>query len=120
MMFSTERREAPHARSEVSALEPRNEIGTAASPLASLPSGAGVRYERTSSLVGAHAEVKQPRQKKPVSPAPPVPQKAAATDERRRKLYKQHLDERLDEALKETFPASDPVALTPRRTQQIP
>jgi hypothetical protein len=29
--------------------------------------------------------------------------------------YKQHLDERLDEALKETFPASDPIAVTPRR-----
>ncbi len=29
--------------------------------------------------------------------------------------YQQHLDDRLDEALKETFPASDPVAVTPRR-----
>lgn len=29
--------------------------------------------------------------------------------------YKDHLDERLDEALKETFPASDPIAVTPRR-----
>jgi hypothetical protein len=29
--------------------------------------------------------------------------------------YEQRLDRRLDEALKETFPASDPIALTPRR-----
>lgn len=29
--------------------------------------------------------------------------------------YKEHLDNRLDEALKETFPASDPIAVTPRR-----
>lgn len=28
---------------------------------------------------------------------------------------KRHLDEKLDEALKETFPASDPIAVTPRR-----
>jgi hypothetical protein len=26
---------------------------------------------------------------------------------------KEHLDEKLDEALEETFPASDPVAITP-------
>ena len=30
------------------------------------------------------------------------------------------LDERLDEALKETFPASDPVAVTPRRRSPPP
>jgi hypothetical protein len=29
---------------------------------------------------------------------------------------KRHLDEQLDEALKETFPASDSIALTPRRS----
>jgi hypothetical protein len=34
---------------------------------------------------------------------------------RRRERDKQHLDERLDEALKETFPASDPIAVTPPR-----
>jgi hypothetical protein len=34
--------------------------------------------------------------------------------EERRRAYLRQLDERLDEALKETFPASDPIALTPR------
>jgi hypothetical protein len=29
----------------------------------------------------------------------------------------EHLDELLDEALDETFPASDPVALTPKKTE---
>jgi hypothetical protein len=29
--------------------------------------------------------------------------------------YKRHLDTLLDEALQETFPASDPIAVTPRR-----
>jgi len=28
---------------------------------------------------------------------------------------KRHLDQRLDEALEETFPASDPIAVTPPR-----
>ena len=36
-------------------------------------------------------------------------------DEAAARRYKQHLDDRLDEALKETFPASDPIAVTPRR-----
>ena len=31
------------------------------------------------------------------------------------KRYKEHLDNKLDEALTETFPASDPIAVTPRR-----
>lgn len=52
--------------------------------------------------------MKEHRRKKPVR------QKATDSDERRRSPYAQHLDELLDEALKETFPASDPVALTPR------
>jgi hypothetical protein len=42
---------------------------------------------------------------------PRAPLEAAAA----REDYKQHLDDRLDEALKETFPASDPIAVTPRR-----
>lgn len=29
--------------------------------------------------------------------------------------YRRHLDWLLDEALRETFPASDPIAVTPRR-----
>lgn len=32
--------------------------------------------------------------------------------------YRQHLDEQLDEALKETFPASDPIAVTPLRLRR--
>ena len=36
------------------------------------------------------------------------------------KRYKEHLDERLDEALRETFPASDPIAVTPRRKRPAP
>jgi hypothetical protein len=40
---------------------------------------------------------------------PPGDSEAAA------KRYKDHLDNRLDEALTETFPASDPIAVTPRR-----
>lgn len=43
-------------------------------------------------------EVRRPRQERPAKSS-----------------YQQHLDDRLDEALKETFPASDPVAVTPRR-----
>jgi len=37
-----------------------------------------------------------------------VPSKGTAADEAR------SLDRRLDEALQETFPASDPIAVTPR------
>ena len=48
------------------------------------------------------------------SPRPPVDSEAAA------KRYKQHLDDRLDEALTETFPASDPIAVTPRRKRPAP
>lgn len=33
----------------------------------------------------------------------------------RKRDEKRHLDEKLDEALKETFPASDPIAVTPPR-----
>jgi hypothetical protein len=36
-------------------------------------------------------------------------------DKAAERRHKQHLDEQLDEALKETFPASDPIAVTPRR-----
>ena len=43
---------------------------------------------------------------------PPADDKAAV------RRYKQHLDEQLDEALKETFPASDPIAVTPRRRRR--
>ena len=32
---------------------------------------------------------------------------------RRREAWKRHLDEKLDAALDETFPASDPIELTP-------
>ena len=46
---------------------------------------------------------------------PPTPPEA--DHERRR--YKQHLDRRLDEALEETFPASDPIAVTPRRKRPL-
>lgn len=58
--------------------------------------------------------MKEHRRKKPVR------KKATDTEEGRRSLYKQRLDERLDDALKETFPASDPVALTPLPPRQIP
>lgn len=44
----------------------------------------------------------------------PPPGKEAGNGERQR-LYKQRLDKLLDEALEGTFPASDPIALTPRR-----
>lgn len=44
----------------------------------------------------------------------PPPGKEAGNGERQR-LYKQQLDKLLDEALEGTFPASDPIALTPRR-----
>lgn len=40
--------------------------------------------------------------------------RVAAADERVRR-DKDQLDERLDEALSETFPASDPIAVTPSR-----
>ena len=44
------------------------------------------------------------------------PASARAADEAaRRERYRQVLDAQLDEALKETFPASDPIAVTPRR-----
>lgn len=43
----------------------------------------------------------------------------ASNAEERRRAYKRQLDERLDEALEETFPASDPVALTPRRFIEV-
>jgi hypothetical protein len=44
-----------------------------------------------------------------------TPTRATADADAKRKAYKDDLDERLDEALKETFPASDPIAVTPRR-----
>jgi len=47
-------------------------------------------------------------------PRPPIDSEGAA------KRYKQHLDDRLDEALTETFPASDPIAVTPRRKRPAP
>jgi len=34
--------------------------------------------------------------------------------------YKRWLDARLDEALEETFPASDPIAVTPPRIDELP
>jgi hypothetical protein len=40
-------------------------------------------------------------------------------DAAERRRYKQHLDRRLDEALEETFPASDPIAVTPRRRRPL-
>ena len=43
------------------------------------------------------------------------------TDEAaKREHYKRHLDRLLDEALQETFPASDPIAVTPRRRKSPP
>lgn len=43
------------------------------------------------------------------------------TDEAaKRAQYKRHLDRLLDEALQETFPASDPIAVTPRRRKVSP
>jgi hypothetical protein len=48
---------------------------------------------------------------KRVSPA----SRSRRDDEAAARRYKEHLDNRLDEALKETFPASDPIAVTPRR-----
>ena len=38
-------------------------------------------------------------------------QRAQSTDEERRSAAAKHLDEKLDEALKGTFPASDPIAI---------
>ncbi len=38
-----------------------------------------------------------------------------ADDMSKRDQYERHLDQLLDEALQETFPASDPIAVTPRR-----
>jgi hypothetical protein len=37
-----------------------------------------------------------------------------------REQYKRHLDSLLDEALRDTFPASDPIAVTPRRRKAPP
>jgi hypothetical protein len=51
--------------------------------------------------------MKEQRPSQPVS-------RTTDTRDRLRNLYKLQLDERLDQALEETFPASDPVALTPR------
>lgn len=53
-----------------------------------------------------------------VQNAPRTPDEAAA----KRDGLKAHLDRRLDEALMETFPASDPIAVTPprRRTAFTP
>lgn len=46
---------------------------------------------------------------------------AAASDEAvKRERYKRHLDSLLDEALRNTFPASDPIAVTPRRRKVPP
>lgn len=43
------------------------------------------------------------------------------TDEAaKREQYKRHLDRLLDEALRDTFPASDPIAVTPRRRKPKP
>lgn len=41
--------------------------------------------------------------------------KNKAPSEAKRLRDKQHLDEKLDEALEETFPASDPFEITPER-----
>jgi hypothetical protein len=45
---------------------------------------------------------------------------SSADNEAAARLYKERLDNRLDEALCETFPASDPVALTPHRRRLRP
>ncbi len=41
------------------------------------------------------------------------PQNEKAESGAKRRRDQQHLDEMLDEALEETFPASDPIALNP-------
>ena len=48
-----------------------------------------------------------------------IPPRAPEVDPDERRRYKQHLDRRLDEALEETFPASDPIAVTPRRRRPL-
>ena len=53
-----------------------------------------------------------PRQKTNRSGAAPD---KPADDAAKRDQYKRHLDRLLDEALQGTFPASDPIAVTPRR-----
>lgn len=45
---------------------------------------------------------------------PPRPRDAVE----RKRDEKRHLDQKLDEALKETFPASDPIAVTPPRQRK--
>ena len=49
------------------------------------------------------------RRRRRRSAAPPSDEAA------KRERYKRHLDSLLDEALRDTFPASDPIAVTPRR-----
>jgi hypothetical protein len=44
----------------------------------------------------------------------------AADEAASRERYRQLLDAQLDEALKETFPASDPIAVTPHRGFGVP
>jgi hypothetical protein len=43
---------------------------------------------------------------------------ANKTDERRRRREAAHLDELLDDALRETFPASDPIAICIERSSE--
>ena len=52
--------------------------------------------------------MKDHRRTKPASP------EASEAVEQKSRPSKQRMDELLDEALKGTFPASDPIALTPR------
>jgi len=50
---------------------------------------------------------------------PPQRAQPSEAGEQRRAQAKRHLDERLDEALEETFPASDPIAVTPPRERPL-
>lgn len=52
-------------------------------------------------------------------PRDDTPPGSAGSDPAERNGYKQHLDRRLDEALEQTFPASDPIAVTPPRRRPL-
>lgn len=53
-------------------------------------------------------------------PRPRAAEQAPTDEAAKRERYKRHLDRLLDNALEETFPASDPIAVTPRRLKAPP